>query len=143
MRYFTCIDHFLVSDSLFHNAVNLQYVLHEVDNTSDHDPICMVLDINVALVTNVKRAYTPQPSWNKATINDIENYKILLCSKLAEIKVPTAAVCCSDFCCVNSDHFDSINLYVSQLADACIQSAEKNGTFYQETRGAGLYTWLV
>jgi len=27
MSYFTCIDHFLVSDSLSHNAVNSQYVL--------------------------------------------------------------------------------------------------------------------
>jgi len=129
MRYFTCIDHFLVSDSLFHKAVNLQYVLHEVDNTSDHDPVCLVLDINVALVTDVKRAYSPQPSWNKASINNIENYKLLLRSKLAEIKVPTAAVCCSDVCCVNSDHFDSINLYVSQLADACTQAAEKTVPF--------------
>jgi len=77
MRYFTCIEHLLISDSLSHNAVNSQYVLHEVDNTSDHDLICMMLDINVALLIDVKRAYTPQPSWNKANINDIENYKSL------------------------------------------------------------------
>jgi len=100
-----------------------------VDNTSDHDPICMVLYINVALLIDVKRAYTPQPSWNKANINDIENYKSLLRLKLAEIKVPTAAICCSDYCCKNNDHFESINLYVSQLADACLQSAEKTIPF--------------
>ena len=89
--------------------MNSQYVLHEVDNTSDHDPICMVLDINVALLIDVKRAYTPQPSWNKANIIDIENYMSLLRLKPAEIKVPTAAICCSDYCCVNNDHFESID----------------------------------
>ena len=39
MSRFSLIDHFLLSDTLFSNAVNCAYVAHDVDNTSDHEPI--------------------------------------------------------------------------------------------------------
>ena len=34
------LDHFLISDNLRDNIVSYR-VLHEGDNTSDHDPICI------------------------------------------------------------------------------------------------------
>jgi len=39
MSRFNLIDHFLSSDTLFSKAVNCAYVVHDVDNTSDHEPI--------------------------------------------------------------------------------------------------------
>jgi len=38
MSRFSAIDHFLLSGTLFAKAVDYVYVLHESDNTSDHDP---------------------------------------------------------------------------------------------------------
>jgi len=123
MKHFTCIDHFIVSETLFQSAVKLQYVLHDVDNTSDHEPVCMLLDINVARVNIRKRVYKARPSWNKATADHIAAYKSLLHDKLSNITVPRDAVLCKDFCCCNTEHTNSISSYVSQLAEACIQSA--------------------
>ena len=40
MKHFTTLDHFIVSEQLYYASVCKQFVLHEVDNTSDHD-VCI------------------------------------------------------------------------------------------------------
>ena len=109
MKHFTCIDRFIVSETLFQSAVKQQYVLHDVDNTSDNEPVCMLLDINVAHVNIRKRVYKARPSWNKATVDHIAAYKSLLCDKISSITVPSDAVLCRDFCCCNTEHTKSIS----------------------------------
>jgi len=47
MNHFTAIDHFLASDSLYKNAVKELFVMHDVDNTSDHEPLCITLELHV------------------------------------------------------------------------------------------------
>ena len=38
MKYLNNIDHFIVSEQLYQAATPKQFVLHDVDNTSDHGP---------------------------------------------------------------------------------------------------------
>jgi len=123
MRHLSCIDHFIVSDVLFQSAVLQQHVLHDVDNTSDHDPLFMMLDISVARLNVGKRAFTSRPSWNKATEAHIAAYKSLLRCKLSAVSVPREALSCNDLHCRNSTHTDSINNYVSVLAETLQESA--------------------
>jgi hypothetical protein len=48
MKTFTVIDHFILSSHLYDNSVLSANVIHDVDNTSDHDPLYLELDISVA-----------------------------------------------------------------------------------------------
>ena len=56
---FSVLDHFLLSGTLFHNAVDDMYVLHDIDNASDHDPIALRLNVLVKHIQCAKRAHTP------------------------------------------------------------------------------------
>jgi len=47
MKYFSCIDNFVVSENLYQNAIKEQFVLHDVDNTSDHEHLCLSLKLSV------------------------------------------------------------------------------------------------
>ena len=59
MKHFTRIDHFIVSEALFQSAAKQQLCLHDVDNTSDHEPVGLrlLLDNDVAHANVCKRVY--------------------------------------------------------------------------------------
>ena len=65
---FSVLDHFLLSRTLFHNAVDDMYVLHNIDNASDHDPIALRLNVLVKHIQCAERAHTPHVSWVKAVL---------------------------------------------------------------------------
>jgi len=47
MKHFSRLDHFVVSERLYQASVCKQFVIHDVDNTSDHDPLCLHLALRV------------------------------------------------------------------------------------------------
>jgi hypothetical protein len=58
-------DHFLISDALFEDAVRKLYVIHEVDNRSDHDPVISLiihLAIDVNRTTIIPRKFASKPA---------------------------------------------------------------------------------
>ena len=64
MKAFHTLDHFAISQELFVESVGDIYALHEVDNTSDHEPICLKLEVD-HLVNNVKpRSFEPKIAWH-------------------------------------------------------------------------------
>jgi len=124
MKHFGSIDHFIVSEQLYQVSVCKQLVLHDVDNTSDHDPLCLHLALDVAQMDFCQRISHPKPSWDKAKDTHIAAYKELLSAKLRDIELPYLALVCKDVCCTNIDHVCSLNKYCNEIADACISSAE-------------------
>ena len=66
MKHFGSIDHFIVSEQLYHVSVCKQLVLHDVYNTSDHDPLCLHFALDVAQMDFCQRISHPKPSWDKA-----------------------------------------------------------------------------
>ena len=59
MKRCSVLDHFLLTSGIFDTAVKSAYVIHEVDNTSDHDPIILHLDLQVQHLNTFKRIHTP------------------------------------------------------------------------------------
>ena len=47
---FRFLDHFILSGTLFDDCVNAVSVLHDVDNTSDHDPILLQLSLDARYI---------------------------------------------------------------------------------------------
>jgi len=45
---FSCLDHFILSDTLFDESIMNASMLHDVDNLTDHDPIfCCISEITL------------------------------------------------------------------------------------------------
>ena len=112
MSRFSLIDPFLLSGTLFSNAVNCAYVLHDVDNTSNHEPIVLQLDLNVDFVQLVDRVHTPRTSWAKAKDGDLQNYRFYLSKYLHDTSIntlPYEALLCREVTCCIVEHAWAIN----------------------------------
>ena len=75
MHRFSIIDHFLVSEALFDEAITQMYVKHEIDNRSDHDPIFMHLSINFDRFSITPRVFTSRLVWQRASNEDKMSYQ--------------------------------------------------------------------
>jgi len=120
---FSILDHFLLSGSLFNHYVVEACVLHNVDNTSDHDPIIVSLDLDVNFVALSQRNITPQVSWARAASNDLEAYSRNLSCLLSDISIPVDAVLCCNLSCNNLEHVSAIRKYADSLSCACTAAA--------------------
>jgi len=73
------MKHFSVIDQLFTDSIRCGCVLHEVNNLSDHDPVCLCLDLSIArLRSSKKRKFTARPFWSRANSVHIDHYKTVL-----------------------------------------------------------------
>jgi len=124
MTSFSMIDHFLLSEQLFNTSVSCANILHESDNTSDHDPVCLHLDVSVAKLKCDKREFITGISWDKANALHTEQYKKTLQKKLSRITIPRGACLCEDVLCRSEHHVASLNHYASQITEACHMSAK-------------------
>jgi len=73
MQRFHCVDHFIVSQQVFSDAVCNVSVDHSPDNTSDHDPIGMQLCFNVQRLCAQPRSFVPKVAWNKAKPHNLKS----------------------------------------------------------------------
>jgi len=124
MNYFSVTDHFILSGTLFDDCVERVVVSHDVDNTSDHDPIFLHLNLAVNNAKVSTRVFTPRVSWVKASVHDYDKYRSVLSHKLYNIDLPYAALLCSDFMCSKCDHKNAISLYAEAITDACLSVAD-------------------
>ena len=67
---------------------------HEVDNTSDHEPIGLELHVDAQQYSTQSRSFVSKVAWNKAKKQDLEAYSHLLSDNLAQLDVPYSAVMC-------------------------------------------------
>jgi len=85
MKTFHALDHFVISQELFAESVGNIFALHEVDNTSDHEPICMIIEVD-HLVDNAKpRSFESKIAWHKASSENLAAYANALKHELANL----------------------------------------------------------
>jgi len=104
MTRFNILDHFLLSGTLFNTCVDSASVIHDIDNTSDHDPILLRLRLDVKYIGLAKRVFTPRASWAKAANTHLINYRASLSSCLSGISIPSDAIVCSNPKCNCFEH---------------------------------------
>ena len=116
------LDHFIVSENLF-SSVNRYYTEHEGDNTSDHSPVFMYLDIDCEHVATDDKTFVSKVSWKRATESSLHLYKCTLRSKLDRVDIPYEALHCSFNTCIM--HNNDISRYHDQLLEACLSAANE------------------
>jgi len=75
---FNVLYHCLLSGSLYSESVESVSVYHDIVNSSDHEPICLLLSLQFHWVGFQKRIYTRHVSWVKASDDNLLEYKDVL-----------------------------------------------------------------
>ena len=102
MTRFNILDHFLLSGTLFSNSVEQAFVLHDPDNTSDHDHIAIKFAFELQHIGFRARVHKPRVSWAKASEIDLCNYRTVLAVRLRGFYLPKDALIYTGlrrFCC--------------------------------------------
>jgi len=124
MQRFSVLDHFLLSGTLFANAVSSASVIHDTDNTSDHEPIVLNLSLQTRFLACADRVHKPRIAWTKAGPEEVSNYRAQLSLQLHGIFVPVEALLCTNTRCQDINHIQAINGYACSITDSCISAAE-------------------
>jgi len=124
MKRFSVLDHFFIPTYIFDSCVQSVSVIHDIDNCSDHDPLCLHLNICWStLLFSTRRAVTKKPAWYKANETDLENYKRLLQSNLNTIAIPRSALACHDVKCCDKNHHILLKEFADNIAEASLTAA--------------------
>ena len=121
MKRFSTLDNFLISPYLFYNFFRSLNVSHDCDNTSDHDLICLSVNLPVDCVS-VKLSddiNKPRVSWSKVKPDHIECYRSSLSVNLKSIYLPVSVFLCTDVHCKNAEHRKLLESFASGLIDVC------------------------
>ena len=115
------IDHLFFSHDLI-SCVESYRVVHDNDNTSDHSMLTSTLNITYEVdKTKVKSNSKSQKLlWNKATKEDIDNFKIILNRYLEGLIIPIEILNCNEIKCDNLDHQSEIDTFYNGIIRALI-----------------------
>ena len=135
----SCIDHIIVSLNMS-ESVSEYKVIHRGNNPSDHSMVMAKFNIDVqrSVVDDVY-SNTEHIDWNKATHQELCNYKFLLDSLLSSIDVPASAVQCNNLFC--NEHGETIEYLHSAIANACISASDAALPTNSKGRGKIIPGW--
>ena len=99
------IDHFLVSKGLLGLVENCGPV-HRGDNLSRHAPVFMSLKLGDLQLREKRPQTVPRrmPAWDRAKLEELEDYKLSLERKLQTIPCPESMLHCQDPLCGDATH---------------------------------------
>ena len=92
------LDHFIVSSNLSSQVISYN-VLHDGNNVSDHNVVCLSLELDITYNESVEKQFYPQPLWQHASDDDIIKYKKDLSGLLSDICVPNDVINCNNHLC--------------------------------------------
>ena len=118
------LDHFLVCERLF-PSISGYKSCHDGDNLSDHSPLSMSIEIDVAS----EAVEHEEPSgthfnWDRTTEIDITLFQNELNQLLGAIEIPNDLLECRDLRC--TQHDASIQYLYDAIVDACMTSSANN-----------------
>ena len=97
---------------------------HNPENTSDHDPICTNLNLNVNVISLPSRVFRPHLSWVMATSENLNQYRANLSHSLSNVSIPYSALLCHNTKCKDSAHITALNQYAADMTEACLMAGD-------------------
>ena len=120
--YRSLIDHFFVTEALF-NSLSHHYTIDSIDNVSDHCALLCSFKLNIKYCVRAEINSNERVKWQKATENDLQEYRKQLDINLKNIVLPNDLLTCEDLFC--SDHHDVINNFYNDIVEACQDASSK------------------
>ena len=129
---FSTIDHFVLNDSA-QELVKEASVIHLGDNLSGHEPIFISLNLSISdkdmhsqpadTAEPISSLY--KPCWNKASVNQLENYKASLRQNMKSLLI-SEGLLCNDVKCNLEAHKKHIDTYCENLLSAIDDATTHN-----------------
>ena len=116
MRHFHTLDHFIVSEQIFQESINTLFVIHDVDNLSDHEPLCLHLNVDVSRFNVQNRRFVPSIAWCKAKQDDLLAFSACLRETLNGIKPPDVDLSCKNVHFKDKSHLSALKDYVDAIS---------------------------
>ena len=105
--------------------INKQSTIDDVDNMSDHNPLCLQLSLPITIEhIEDTRQFEPKPKWHAVSPKMLETYKHRLNELLLLIDIPTHVHLCTDIRCtehknvIDQSHDDIIKCLLSAAKDS-------------------------
>ena len=116
------LDHFLVNERLL-SLVEQCQVLHRGDNLSRHSPILLQLNAGKIPTKQMESSWLPRkPAWYKASLVDIDNYKMDMQVRLQSLATPIS-IECSDPLCSDPAHSSERDEHVLDMLCHIVESS--------------------
>ena len=110
--------------------VNKHCTIDDVENRSDHLPLCMDISLPVGVnIVQESRQFQPKPKWHATTPAMITAYKQELDELLSTIYVLDDVINCTSLCC--EDHNTFIESLHSTIISSILTAATNNIPYTQ------------
>ena len=117
------IDHFIIANYLS-NFVNKLCVRDDIENQSDHLPICISITLPVQQIHfNDARKFISKPKWFVANEDMLNRYRLELDNVLSKVQIPTIVLQCKQTLC--NQHNLHVHLFHDHIIHTCIVAAER------------------
>ena len=127
--FVSTLDHVYMTE-VIRETVQDAGVIHDPDNSSDHEPIyCVIESLSVNKTTNKSATYQPRPSWRMASEEEKDQYKYKLDINLQTIMVPAQISECCDPHCKDTEHLEAIDWLSAEVLEAVQRAGEETLPF--------------
>ena len=116
------LDHFLVTKNISQYITRYES-LFMIDDFSDHVPLRLELNVNIACFDDIPRAFANSTSWQKCTLEDKNEFVHNLDRLLLQIDIQQEAIKCNDLNC--NTHTDSIRKLYNTIISFCLEADKK------------------
>lgn len=117
------IDHILITENVKDFICNFQSY-ETLDNSSDHIPLTLDLNINCEYLETKERIYKPKIAWYKVNVHDDKQYKSYLDKELKNIALPQEAFECNLLNC--EAHCTKLNEFSKSIVDSCLTAGHRS-----------------
>ena len=112
MCRFSVLHHFIASGVLSDPAIPRFYSVHDVDNTSDREPICDKFKVESERFTTAARQFAPTAAWHKTSEDDLAIYRQTVTDNLRSVEIPYSARLCRHVNSCNVAPQMALNIYI-------------------------------
>ena len=119
---YSIIDHFILSQCLFDLIISYHSICEDVDNMSDHSPLCLCLNIYSRKFECNALKLKPCKKWSSITPDHINTYQYNM--DLIFIDLPYDSIHYTNLLCTNIIHTNSIQILHDQIILALLRSSE-------------------
>ena len=123
------IDHFVISIELA-DSINKHSILDELENRSDHLPLCIEITLPVSL-NNIDdiRYFIPKRKWHAVNSDTLSNYRLALDNMLNSCDIPEGILSCQNLSC--KEHNSFIDTLHEHIVSSFINAAQETVPFTQ------------
>lgn len=116
------LDH-VVSSEDFHNTISDITIHYEITDV-DHVPVSVNINYEQApRLSNDTNSCTAKMRWDALSEEVLKQYYNVTDQKLLDVIIPKD-ICCSDTCCVNSDHISQVKQFYDDIVSCLVEAGE-------------------